>query len=146
LCIAVPCGLFALFGDLMFGEGIREEIVNWNLRSPHSLWFFENYGFFVLYLIFINSGFLLLFGYARFIRPHGMATGRWENGFWIGSLIYNIIIGVLNGWYVHGQTPATSFTNPFDILFWMVFVPLLGASLSTVCLIKNRNTEASSPP
>jgi hypothetical protein len=132
LILAVPCGLFALFGDLIFFEALKEEVLNWN-RRPHDLWWIENTGWILLYVAFINAGFLLLFGYAR----RAGRVPKPGNGIWIMSTIYNVIMAVLNGSYAHGQAPGTplwSLFNPTASGFWMIAIPLLGAILSLRCL------------
>ncbi|MCE0523722.1 MAG: hypothetical protein LV480_12520 [Methylacidiphilales bacterium] len=129
---AIPFGLLALFGDLIFFQAMKEEVMNWN-RRPHNLWWIENTGWMLLYFALINAGFLLLFGYAR----RAGHTPKPGNGIWIMSTIYNVIMAGLNGSYVHGQapgTPLTSLLNPTTTGFWMIAVPLLGAILSLRCL------------
>jgi hypothetical protein len=132
LILAVPCGLFALFGDLIFFQAMKEEVLNWN-RRPHNLWWLQNTGLMLLYFTLINAGFLLLFGYAR----HAGRVPKPGNGLWVMSTIYNVVMVGLNGSYVHGQapgTPLTSLLNPATIAFWMIAIPVLGAILSLLCL------------
>jgi hypothetical protein len=143
LVIAIPGGLLALWGDLMFGSAVWEEIAHWN-RRPHSLWFFETFGFVILYLVLINLGFLLLRGYVRSLQPPRKISRNAGNEFWIISLTYNIIIGGVNGWYVHAQAPGTFF-NPLGIPFWMVGVPFVGTVLSALCLTRYTNDRTTLP-
>jgi hypothetical protein len=132
LILAVPCGLGALLGDLIFFQAMKEEVMNWN-RRPHNLWWLHNTGWLLLYFTLINAGFLLLFGYAR--RAGKMPKPG--NGIWITSAIYNVVMAVLNGSYVHGQTPKsplTSLLDPTTTAFWMIAIPVVGALLSLLCL------------
>ncbi len=114
--------------------------MNWN-RRPHNLWWLENTGWVLLYFTLINAGFLLLIGYAR--RAGKMPKPG--NRIWIISTIYNVIMVVLNGSYVHGQAPGTSLTaflNPTTTGFWMIAIPLLGAFLSLLCLGNDAQPQA----
>jgi hypothetical protein len=142
LIIAVPFGLLALWGDLIFGSGFWQEIANWN-RQPHSMSFFENAGLVVLYFALINSGFLLLPGYVRSLHPRVGASRNSANKFWLISLAYNIILGGVNGWYACAQAPETSLFNPSGLPFWMVCFPFIGAVLSALCLTIPTNRHAN---
>jgi hypothetical protein len=79
LVLAGPCGLFALFGDLMYFQAFAEEVTNWS-RRIHDAWFFRTMGFMLLYVALINAGFFFLIGYGRIaqlsIRPSSH-SGCW---------------------------------------------------------------------
>jgi hypothetical protein len=133
LITAVPFGLCALFGNLMFFQALGEEVENWSRRVPHDWNFVERCGFIILYMIAIDSGFLLLFGYSRFVKAGWLVKSETGNALWIRSATYNVVIAGMNGYYLGGTAPKL-LLNPHNTGFWMVAIPLFGACLSMLCI------------
>jgi hypothetical protein len=133
LISAIPFGLFALFGDFMFGSAIWDEIANF-YRRPHSWNSLENFSFISLYLILVNCGFLFLIGYGQDLSTSKGWNSRY--GFWIASTLYNVSLAIVSAFYVISQM-RSAVLNPLQAGFWMILVPVFGAILSAYCLRRN---------